>query len=113
VKYSEGLSGAAIQTAAYDMVREALGQAEDSSPSITIGAALRRLARIQWHNDYDRFESVKSEIVALREWAPDIYSIRSLSELFEISTRQVANALRGTSTDGGARTDSVDAGTTQ
>lgn len=103
VRYSEGLSGAAIQTAAFDIVRQALAS---NLPTVTIGAALRRLARILWSDRYDRFQSEKSEIVALREWAPDVYSIRALSEIFEISTRQVTNALKGESSDGGTSTDS-------
>lgn len=103
VRYSEGLSGAAIQTAAFDIVRHAL--MSGSSEALPIGVALRRLARILWNDSYDRFESLKSEVLALREWAPDVYSIRVLSDVFDVSNRQITNALKGDDSNGGARTD--------
>jgi SpoVK/Ycf46/Vps4 family AAA+-type ATPase len=111
VRHSAGLSGAAIQTAAYDIVRFVLSESSSSDdPNVSIGNALRRLARILWHSDYDRFESTSSEIVALRNWAPDVFTIRTLSELFAVSTRQVTNALKGGTSDGTTRTDSASAG---
>lgn len=110
VRYSDGLSGAAIQTAAFDIVRQAL---TENATTMSIGAALRRLARILWSDRYDRFNGVKSEVAALREWAPDVFSIRTLGDLFEISTRQVTNAMKGKETDGAARTNSAASGDAQ
>ncbi|MET3945802.1 DNA polymerase III delta prime subunit [Arthrobacter sp. UYCu512] len=92
VQFSSGLSGAGIQTAAFDIARMAL---LDGSESVTLASALRRLARIQWHDRYYLFDSNQTEIRALREWAPGVFSIRSLSDLFGISARQVSNAIKG------------------
>ncbi|MHA7300860.1 AAA family ATPase [Pseudarthrobacter sp. MDT1-22] len=92
VQFSSGLSGAGIQTAAFDIARMAI---QGGSEEVTLPAALRRLARIQWHDRYHLFDSSQSEIRALREWAPSVFSIRSLSDLFGVSARQVMNAFKG------------------
>jgi DNA polymerase III delta prime subunit len=102
VQFSSGLSGAGIQTAAFDIARMAL---LEGSESVTLASALRRLARIQWHDRYYLFDSNQTEIRALREWAPGVFSIRSLSDLFGISARQVSNAIKGDTKNDRSATD--------
>lgn len=91
VELSEGMSGAAIKTVANDARRVAikLDQSELNLPTI-----LRRLARVLWYESYELFESDAREIAALRDWAPDVFTLRALAESFGVSTRQVSNAVR-------------------
>jgi hypothetical protein len=88
---SDGLSGAAIKLAANDMCRAAIKEGLDTP---TLPGMLRRLARVQWFDSYTRFQDNASEIAALRDWAPDVFTVRALSVLFGVSTRQVSNAIR-------------------
>ncbi|TDO06605.1 ATPase family protein associated with various cellular activities (AAA) [Mycobacterium sp. BK086] len=90
VDLSEGLSGSAITSAANDMWRVAVKQGVDMLPLPTM---LRRLARVLWFDSYEKFKDGASEIAALREWAPDVFTVRALSESFGVSTRQVSKAI--------------------
>ncbi|MFC6044760.1 AAA family ATPase [Nocardioides hankookensis] len=88
---SDGMSPAAIQAAASDMVRSAL---RSGRGGLTLPIALRRLARTLW-DDYEVFDNPASEMRALRTWQPKVFTVRALAELFDVSTRQVTNATRG------------------
>ena len=92
VEYSDGLSGAAIQTASNDIARACVAQ-HLASPSLPL--ALRRLARVLWFENYSAFDSEMTEMAALKAWAPNVFSIRALAELFGVSNRQAGNAVRG------------------
>jgi SpoVK/Ycf46/Vps4 family AAA+-type ATPase len=91
VEVSEGLSSAAIRAAASDVVRHALSLGTDSA---SLPLVLRRLARVTW-DDYTVFESPAKEMQALRAWQPKVFTVRALADAFNVSTRQVSNALRG------------------
>lgn len=92
VHHSDGMSGAAIETAARDMARTCVreGRTRLDSP-----VALRRLARVLWYESYRTFDDEQSEIAALRAWAPDVFSLRALAALFGVSVRQVSNIVQG------------------
>lgn len=93
---SEGLSGAAIQTAAYDILRETVLMRETAVP---LPRALLRLARIKWLSDGESPRGVEGEVRALRSWAPRIFTWKVLETTFKISARQVRNIL-GDQNDG-------------
>jgi SpoVK/Ycf46/Vps4 family AAA+-type ATPase len=93
VDLSEGLSGAAIKSAANDMCRVAMKRGGDK---LTLPTMLRRLARVLWFDSYDKFHDGASEIAALRQWAPEVFTVRALSESFGVSTRQVSKAIGST-----------------
>lgn len=92
VDLSEGMSGAAIKAVANDVLRVSI-QTGDQAPGLP--TILRRLARILWYESYARFDSDQHEMAALREWAPDVFTLRVLADLFGVSTRQVTNAIKG------------------
>lgn len=92
VELSNGMSAASIKVVANDVRRLAI---QRGSVPLGLPTILRRLARVIWYDSYERFESDAREIAALREWAPDVFSLRVLAELFELSTRQVSNAVKG------------------
>ncbi|MGB3334132.1 MAG: AAA family ATPase [Mycobacterium sp.] len=92
VEYSEGMSGAAIKLAANDIGRLAITAGCGSLP---IPEMLRRVARILWFDSHECFQTEHTEMAALRAWAPDVFTVRALSELFRVSTRQVNNAIKG------------------
>jgi hypothetical protein len=96
VELSDGLSGAAIKLAANDMCRAAI---KEGFAMPTLPGMLRRLARLQWFDTYAKFQDDPSEIAALRDWAPDVFTVRALSDLFGVSTRQVSNAIGKEATD--------------
>jgi len=91
VEVSEGMSAAAVQAAASDMIRYSL---RAKSRALTLPVALRRLARTLWDN-YEVFDDAASEMRALRTWQPKVFTVRVLAESFGVSTRQVTNATRG------------------
>lgn len=90
---ADGLSGAGVRAAAFDIARaEVLAESE----SLHIAAAARRLARFVLYDSLsgpDNFD-IDTEVLALRTWAPDIFTYRGLADLFGISTRQVTNYLK-------------------
>jgi len=89
---SDGLSGAAIQTAAYDIVRD---QIRGNQTEFSLARAMRRLARVLWYDSYRVFNDDRSEMKALRAWKPNIFTLRVMSELFSVSVRQATTATRG------------------
>lgn len=91
VEVTEGLSAAAIQATASDVIRFAV---RSNVADVTLPLVLRRLARIVW-DDYSAFASDASEMRALRDWQPRVFTIRALATLFDVSTRKVETALRG------------------
>lgn len=91
-EFSSGLSGAAIRAAAFDIARDTLQRGSDT---INLPHAMRRLARVLWYQRYELFTNPMDEMAALREWAPSIFSLRVLAELFEVSMRQAGNAAKG------------------
>lgn len=92
VDLSEGMSAAAIKVAANDARRVAIQRGDES---LDLPTVLRRLARVLWYESYERFDSDHREMSVLRDWAPDIFTIRVLAEAFGVSTRQVTNAVKG------------------
>lgn len=88
---SEGLSGAAIRTAALDIARSEILAGSDH---IRMPQALRRLARLLWYEDTNVFEDPAREAARLRTWAPSVFTLRALAEVFGTSTRQISNYLR-------------------
>lgn len=92
VDLSDGMSGAAIKLVANDVWRIAI-QSGGGSPELP--TILRRLARVLWFESYARFDTDQHEMAALREWAPDVFTLRVLADLFGVSTRQVMNAVKG------------------
>lgn len=92
VDYSTGMSGAAIKLAANDIARSAITAGNQPLP---LPAMLRRLARTLWFDSHERFQSEHAEMAALRAWAPEVFTVRALGELFGVSTRQVNNAIKG------------------
>lgn len=91
VRESEGLSPAIIDMVARDVLRlQIYREAEEPATPALI---LRRLARLLWVDRYDAFEDPSSEMRALRQWSPSVFTFRTLASLFNVSTRQVANAI--------------------
>ncbi|WP_084423577.1 AAA family ATPase [Rhodococcoides kyotonense] len=88
---SEGMSGAAIKTSANDIRRLAL---RDPHIANSLPRMLQRVARILWFDTYERFDSQAAEISALRTWAPKIFTVRALQDLFGVSSRQVTKAIK-------------------
>lgn len=89
---TDGLSAAAIETAAFDIARhEVLSHSE----AVRLPHAFRRLARFVWYEDYELFNDESREINFLRNWAPDVFTIRALSSVFGIGTRKISVIVGG------------------
>lgn len=87
---SDGMSGAAIHTAGMEIAR---GEVLALAPEVRLPHALQRLARFRdWGNPED---NLGDEIRLLRRVAPGVFTHRSLGDVFQISTRQVAKHLKG------------------
>ena len=91
VHYSADMSGAAINLAANDISRVGIKLGRTAVPLPTM---LRRLARVLWFDSYDRFETQYVEMAALRRWAPEVFTVRALQDLFGVSSRQVGKAIK-------------------
>lgn len=100
---SEGLSAAAIETAAYDIARSEVLAGSDA---LRLPQALRRLARFIWYEDYETFNDESREIRFLRNWAHDVFTMRVLAELFATSTRRLGTIIGGNQV-GRSESDSV------
>jgi len=98
VSVSKGMSAAAIQAAASDVVRYSM---RTNTPNPSLPVVLRRVARVIW-DDYTVFEDPTAEMRALRRWQPKVFTVRALADTFAVSTRQVTNATRGGESDGRA-----------
>jgi SpoVK/Ycf46/Vps4 family AAA+-type ATPase len=90
-RLSEGLTGAAIQVAALDILR---AEVLDDSTTLRATRALRRLARYVWYDTPGAFLSVEEEVRRLRTWSPSVFTIRKLAETFDVSTRQISNFVK-------------------
>ncbi|MEJ3403930.1 AAA family ATPase [Rathayibacter sp. YIM 133350] len=93
---SEGLSPAAIESAAFDVARDAILNGYDS---VDLVRAFRRLARFVRYEEFDLFNEEANEIQFLRRWAPDVFTMRALASTFETSTRRVGMILTGAKND--------------
>lgn len=89
---SEGLSPAAIESAAFDVARDAILRGTDT---INLVRAFRRLGRFVRYEEFDLFNDETNEIRFLRGWAPDVFTMRALASAFETSTRRVGIILAG------------------
>ena len=89
-KKSEGLSGALIEQVAIDARRHAiLGGTQGIDPT----EIYRRLGIALALNLGKNLNDVKDEIQWLRKWDAKIFSIRELSRLYKISTRQITHLI--------------------
>jgi len=88
---SVGMSGALIEAAALDARRQAVLQGQEVT---SLALVLRRLARMLWYDDHQVFETAEAEMAALRRWQPHVFTYRTLAEQFQVTTRQVGNAIR-------------------
>ncbi len=93
---SEGLSPAAIESAAFDVARDAILAGLDT---VDVVRAFRRLARFVRYEDFDLFNDEANEIRFLRQWAPDVFTMRALASTFGTSTRRVGMILGGDDSD--------------
>jgi SpoVK/Ycf46/Vps4 family AAA+-type ATPase len=93
---SDGLSAAAIETAAFDIARH---EVLSGSEAIRLPHAFRRLARFMWYEDYELFNDESREIKFLRNWAPDVFTIRALADVFGIGTRKISVIVGGDEND--------------
>ena len=87
---SEGLSGAAIQQVCLDAKRTAILSGISNVEEIEV---FRRLGLTVAMSSELRLHSVQSEIQWLRGWYPKFFSQRALAAVYDISLRQVRNAL--------------------
>lgn len=87
---SEGMSGAAIRTAAHDILRETILKREKA---VAVPRALLRLARMRWLGEDEAPKALDEEIRALRAWAPKVFTWKAIEETFQVSARQVQNIL--------------------
>lgn len=87
---SEGMSGAAIKTAAHDVVRDSVLR---GAAGVELPRALVRLARIKWLAEGVSYKSIEEEVRALREWAPRVFTWKAIEETFSISTRRIKHLL--------------------
>lgn len=93
---SEGLSAAAIETAAFDIARNEVLAGSDS---IRLPHAIRRLARFMWYEDYEMFNDEQREIRFLRDWAPEVFTMRALADAFGMGTRKIGVIVGGDDND--------------
>lgn len=90
---SEGMSGAAIRSAALDIARhEVLNGVE----KLRLPHAMRRLARMRWYHETEIFGNISKEVPYLRKWNRKVFTIRALADLFGTSSRQISNYLKDT-----------------
>jgi len=94
---SSGLSNAAIAAAAREILQEAVIAERDK---LDMPIAMRKLSRYCWNDGRGGVGDTESEVIALRAWQPLVFTIRALSRLFGVSTRQVQN-MTGGGEDGG------------
>lgn len=87
---SAGMSGAAIKTAAHDVVRDCVLRGETG---VSLPRALVRLARIKWLSEGAGPKRPEAEIRELREWAPKVFTWKAIESTFGISGRRVKHLL--------------------
>lgn len=89
---SLGLSNAAIAAASREILQEAVIADRDS---LDMPIAMRKLSRYCWNDGRGGVGDLESEVAALRKWQPSVFTIRALSRLFDVSTRQIQNMTGG------------------
>ncbi|MCC8485744.1 AAA family ATPase [Xanthomonas campestris] len=87
---SDGMSGAAIKTAAHDVVRDCVLRRESV---ISLPRALVRLARIKWLSEGHPPREQDEEIRWLRDWAPKVFTWKAIESTFDVSGRRVKHLL--------------------
>ncbi|WP_372165317.1 AAA family ATPase [Xanthomonas euvesicatoria] len=87
---SDGMSGAAIRTVAFDIARDCVLRRESV---ISLPRALTRMARIKWLAEGQQPREQDEEIRALRAWAPKIFTWKAIETTFEVSGRKVKHLL--------------------
>ena len=91
-RLTEGLSGAAVHAAAFDIAR---GAVLSGTQTFHPPTSIQRLARAVHPGVRGTGADVGAEIRELRDWAPKIFTIRALSQLYSESTRQITKHLDG------------------
>lgn len=87
---SDGMSGAAIRTAAYDIARDCVLRGESA---ISLPRALTRMARIRWLAEGRQPMELDEEVRALRDWAPKVFTWKAIESTFDVSGRKVKHLL--------------------
>lgn len=105
---SDGMSGAAIRTVAFDIARDCVLRRESA---IHLPRALTRVARIKWLAGGQQPREQDEEIRALREWAPKVFTWKAIEATFDVSGRKVKRLIgdqddkpRNANTSRGGRT---------
>ena len=88
---SDGMSGAAIRSAAIDIARS---EVLSGSDTLRLPRALRRLAKSRWYEDADSFDGGVREAMFLRSWIPRVFTYRVLAELMETNVRKISTYLK-------------------
>ncbi len=88
---SEGMSGAAIRSAAVDIARSEVLAGSDT---LRLPRALRRLAKIRWYSNANVFDGGSKEAVFLRNWVPKLFTYRVLAELLGTNIRKISTYLK-------------------
>lgn len=92
LKASEGMTPADIERVSRESIRYSLRRGEEQVP---LPLLLRRIARSTWPPESTRsMTTPASEMRALKQWMPKVFSIRALALEFDTTTRQVSNALK-------------------
>ncbi|WP_374041013.1 AAA family ATPase [Massilia sp. PAMC28688] len=89
---SEGASGALIELVVMDAKRHAILAGKTQVDSAEL---FRRLALAMALSQGETLASVGDEVAWLREWDAKIFSIRELSRLYSVSTRQITYLVQG------------------
>jgi len=88
---SDGLSGATVRSVALDIAR---GEVLSDSERFHLPRAVLRLARAVNPDVRESGSGPETEIRLIREWAPTVFTLRALADLYGVSTRQIANQLK-------------------
>jgi SpoVK/Ycf46/Vps4 family AAA+-type ATPase len=88
---SQQMSGSAIHVAALDIAR---GEVFARSHKLRLPQAVKKLAKYVQGDSRWAHDDVGHEVRFLREMAPSVFTIRSLADVFDVSTRQITNHLK-------------------
>lgn len=89
---SDGLSGASVRGSALDIAR---AEILAGSECLHLARSARRLGRTVHPDIRAAGSDITLEIKLLREWAPSIFTYRALADLYDTTTRQISNQLKG------------------